>query len=134
MAESIFSEKVTIPNDDLLENALKISNALWDKMIEISGGRGEWKFYTKAAGWTYSIKKNQRTLFYMIPKDGWFKLTFVFGERAIEAAKLTNLPKQTLNALLTAKRYVEGRSITIKIESNADIPTAQKLLQLKLKY
>ena len=134
MAASIFGEKTIMPHEETLISALKGSKTLWDKMIAISCGNGEWKFYSKAAGWTYPIKKNKRTLFYMMPKDGWFQLTFVFGERAVEAAKSAELPEQVLNDLLQAKAYVEGRSVAIHVNGDADLDTAQKLLQLKLAY
>jgi hypothetical protein len=134
MAASIFGEKAIVPNKETLSVALKDNQLLWDKMISISGGKGEWKFYTKAAGWTCSVKKNKRTLFYMMPKDSWFQLIFVYGERAFEAAKSAGLPEQVLNDLLQAKAYIEGRSVAINVNSDADMDTAEKLLQLKLDY
>ena len=134
MAASVLGEKTIVPDEEALNAALKGGKTLWDKMIDISGGSGEWKFYSKAAGWTYPVKKGKRTLFYMMPKDGWFQLTFVYGERAVEAAKSADLPEQVLIDLLQAKAYMEGRSVAVNINSNADIDTAQKLLQLKLEY
>ena len=134
MAESIFGEKVIVPNEDMLSAALKDCKVLWDKMIDISDGIGEWKFYSKAAGWTLSVKKKKRTLFYMMPKDGCFRLIFVYGERAVAAAKSAALPEQVLADLLQATPHVEGRSIPVNISSEADVDTAQKLLQLKLEY
>ena len=134
MAESIFDEKAITPNEEMLNIALNSRKILWDKMISVSGGIGEWKFYSKAAGWTYSLKKNKRTLFYMMPKSNWFRLIFVFGEHAVEAAKSIDLPEQILNDLLQAKPYVEGRSLTININNNTDLNIAKKLLQLKLEY
>ena len=134
MAESIFGEKAIVPNEEMLNIALNSRKKIWDKMISVSGGIGEWKFYTKTAGWTYSVKKNKRTLFYMMPKDRWFQLIFVYGERAVEAAKSVDLPEQVLNDLLQAKHYVEGRSLAINIKNAADLNIAKKLMQLKLEY
>lgn len=134
MAESIFGEKASIPDEAALGAALKDSKVLWDKALGLSGGSGEWKFYTKAAGWSYPVRQKKRTLFYMMPKDGWFQLTFVFGERAVEAAKLADLPPQVLDALLQATPYVEGRSVAVDINNDADMETMQKLLNLKLAY
>ena len=134
MAESIFSEKAIIPNEEMLNTALNSRKKLWDKMISLSEGIGEWKFYSKTAGWTYPIKKNKRTLFYMMPKDRWFQLIFVYGERSVKAAKSVDLPEQVLNDLLQAKHYVEGRSLSINIKNDADLNIAKKLIQLKLEY
>ena len=134
MAESVFGDKATVPDEDRLNTALGDSKALWNKIIRISGGSGEWKFYTKAAGWVYPIKKGKRTLFYMMPKDGRFRLTFVFGERAVEAAKSAGLPEPVLTDLLQSTAYVEGRSVATDVKSDTDMETAQKLLTLKTAY
>ena len=134
MAESIFNEKAIVPNEEMLNTALNSRKKFWDKMISLSEGIGEWKFYSKTAGWTYPVKKNKRTLFYMMPKDRWFQLIFVYGEQAVEAAKSVDLPEQVLNDLLQAKHYVEGRSLAINIKNAADLNIAKKLMQLKLEY
>lgn len=132
MAESIFGDKTTLPTAVALAAALKDNKPLWDQMLHLSGGQGEWKFYTKAAGWTYPVKLKKRTLFYLLPKDGWFRLTFVFGERAVLAAAAVALPEPVLMALQQARAYAEGRSVAMDIKSAADLDTFQKLLQLKL--
>ena len=134
MAVSIFGEKAILPNKEALSVTLKDTQVLWDEVLDISGGKGEWEFYGKAAGWTFQVKKGKRTLFYMMPKDGWFQMTFVYGERAVEAAQAHELPKNVLDDLLQAKAYVEGRSVAIEITSNEDIDVVKKMLQLKMGY
>jgi len=134
MAESIFAEKKVIPSEAVLNESLKDNRGLWDKMIALSGGSGEWKFYTKAAGWTYQVKHGKRALFYMIPKDGLFRLIFVYGKRAVEAAKSAGLPEQVMKDLLEAKVYAEGRSVSVTVNDDYDMDTAQKLLKLKQEY
>jgi len=134
MAASIFGEKEISPNKEALSVTLKDNQVLWDEILELSGGKGVWKFYGKAAGWTFQVKKGKRTLFYMMPKDGWFQMTFVYGERAVEAAQLFELPEKVLNDLKHATVYVEGRSVGIEITSNEDIDIVEKMLHLKMEY
>ena len=134
MAASIFGEKAIFPNKETLSVALKENQVLWDKILDFSGGKGEWKFYSKAAGWTLQVKKGKRTLFYLMPKDSWLQMTFVYGECAVEAAQAFGFPEKILNDLQQATAYVEGRSVTIDVTSIADIDTVEKMLQLKLKY
>ena len=134
MAASIFGEKAIIPNEEALSVALKDTQVLWNKILEFSGGKREWKFYGKAAGWTFQVKKGKRTLFYMMPKDGWFQMTFVYGERAVEAARLFELPEKVLYDLKQATAHVEGRSVAVEIISDKDIDVVEKMLQLKTEY
>jgi hypothetical protein len=134
MAASIFGEKAIIPNKETLKEELGDSQILWDKIIDFSEGKGEWKFYSKAAGWTLQVKKGKRTLFYVMPKDGYFQMTFVYGERAVAAAQSFGLPEKVLERLEQARVYMEGRSIAIDVTSDEDVEIAEKMLQLKLEY
>ena len=134
IAASIFGEKAIVPDKEALSTALKDNQVLWDEVLDFSGGAGEWKFYSKAAGWTVQVKKDKRTLFYLMPKDGWFQMTFVYGERAVEAAKSFELPEIVLGKIEQATAHIEGRSIAIDVTSNADIDTVRKMLQLKIEY
>ena len=134
MAASIFGEKAIVPDKEALSVALKDNQVLWDKILEFSGGSGEWKFYGKAAGWTFQVKNSKRTLFYMMPKDGWFQMTFVYGERAASAAQSFGLPEKVLSDLKQARVYAEGRSVAVEINSDKDIDTVKKMLKLKMEY
>lgn len=84
-----------MPDNESLANVLGSTRSLWNRLFEYaeekSNALGEWRFYSKKAGWSYVVKSGKRTLFYMIPQDGYFKLTFVYGEKAVEKAKESNI-------------------------------------------
>ena len=63
MALNIFGEKEIVPDNEILSAALNDNQDLWDRILEFSGGKGEWKFYEKAAGRTFQVKEGKRTLF-----------------------------------------------------------------------
>ena len=132
MAESVFGDKAILPAGDALYAALGQSGPWWDALLAESGGTGEWKHYTKAAGWVYPVKRGKRTLFYLLPKEGNFKLSFVFGERAVQAAKTAGLPPPVLEALLAATAYAEGRGVSLEMARPEDLDTARALLKIKL--
>lgn len=134
MAESFFPDKLHVPDGEQLRAALGGSAPLWDAVAALPKGQGEWKFYTRAAGWVYPVKLGKRTLFYMMPKEGRFRLTFVYGERAARAAKSAGLPPAVLGALLDATAYAEGRSVSFEVAREEDLDTVCRLLELKLAY
>lgn len=134
MAVSIFPYKACPPTDDLLGEALGKGMALWDEILQHVAAAGEWKYYTKSAGWTYAVKAGKRTLFYMMPKEGYFFLTFVYGKRAVEAAKTAGLPSGILNDLLHSRAYMEGQSVSVDVKEKANLETVKKMIQLKIDY
>ena len=135
MSLSIFDDKAVIPNDDMVAMAVAPGKAFWDELQAHAASYGkpvcEWKFYSKAAGWSFLLKCGKRTLVYFIPQEGYFKVNFVLGERAVEAARTANLPPEILALIEEAKVYVEGRSFMFDIKTEADCGTAQQLIGIK---
>lgn len=136
MSLSIFGDKATIPKDEMLAETLSEAEILWKSVIEhiqsnYKNTSQEWKFYSKAAGWTLVIKTGKRTLTYLIPLKNSFKINFVFGEKAVEVAKQFDLPEPVITSILEAKQYMEGRSFMLDITKEEDIKTVQILLKIK---
>ena len=136
MSLSIFCEKALMPNDEMLAEALGESKARWDsvkKHVESTYKNigGEWKFYSKDAGWTFAVKSGKRTLLYLIPLQNGLKAGFVLGERATGVAQGADLPEAVLQTILEAKQYVEGRSFMMDVKDDADITSVTKLLKIK---
>lgn len=139
MAVSIFDDKKVIPDDSMLPPILKEAQSFWDEAIqhvqETCGAvQGEWKYYTKAAGWTYVVKYKKRTMFYLFPKDAHLQATFVFGAKAAAAAEESDLPADVKESLRNAKVYVEGRSIVILVKNTSDLEVLKKLLVIKANH
>lgn len=138
MSLSIFSEKAFMPNDEMLGEVLCDCKPLWDNIknhvtATYENTHEEWKYYSKSAGWTLVIKGGKRTLIYLIPLNGYFKVNFVFGEKAVISAQNTQLPESIVSLILEAKPYMEGRSFMVDVKAYTDIDTIIKLLEIKNK-
>jgi hypothetical protein len=136
MAASIFFDKAIIPHDSMVAEALASTYSLWEELRsfvhesypDISG---EWKYYSKSAGWTFPVKSKKRTLYYFIPKDGYFSISFVFGDKAVAAAESAELPHEIIEAILSATPYMEGRSFAVDVDSPDMLENIKKLLKIK---
>ncbi len=81
---------------------------------------------------TIKVLRKKPNLFFFIPQEGHFKITFVFGDKAVSAVEKSNLPKSIINDLLTARKYMEGRGLQIDVTSQADAQHIKKLLKIKI--
>lgn len=136
MSLSVFEEKAFMPDDAMLTEVLKDGLAHWNQIKEhiamaCDDVSEQWKYYSKKAGWTLVIKSGGRTVTYLIPLQGYFKMNFVFGEKAATAAQSAELPNSVIALIAAAKPYVEGRSFMIDIRSAQEIEIAKKLIALK---
>jgi len=136
MSMSVFGEKTVIPSEEMLAGALADSMVMWEEtrahVAAICGDEsGEWKFYSKKAGWSLVVKSGKRTILYLIPQDGYFKINFVFGEKAAAASMSYDLPKEVTNLIEKATPYTEGRSFMFDVKTQTDADAAKTLIKIK---
>lgn len=136
MPLSIFGDKAIMPNENMLTGVLADTKVLWDQIRNhaaavCGNGSEQWKFYSKKAGWSLVVKSGGRTILYLIPLEGYFKVNFVFGEKAVRAAKTGGLPAPVLALIEEAAPYMEGRSFMFDVKTQTDAETASKLIDIK---
>jgi hypothetical protein len=138
MEEKIFLNKEEMPEEVMLSAGLGESYDLWCMLRdalkkEYPEIKEEWKYYGKKSGWSLKILLKKRNLFFFLPYKKGFKLGFVFGDKAAGEIGKSNLPKQIVDELNSAKKYVEGRSLIVDIKSRTDIPVILTLVMIKIR-
>lgn len=134
---SIFSEKTMIPTDRDLVNKLDINYKLWNQIHELvlskyPEGLSEWKYPGKKYGWSFRIKDKKRVIIYMLPRDQYFKVAFVFGDKAVTKIMESNISNTIKTEISQAKKYVEGRGIKIDVKDDSIISDIGLLIDIKL--
>jgi hypothetical protein len=136
---SIFSNKAIQPNDMDLAANLGTTYRLWIQIREFvyqkyPNGSEDWNFPGKNYGWSFRIKDKKRAILYFLPRHNYFKVAFVFGQKALDYIIETNISESIKKDLLAAKKYVEGRGVSIDVKDETIIPDIQKLIEIKLAY
>ena len=134
---NIFTEKGLIPtNQDLIKN-LGTTYALWHHIQEFvleqyPKGLKEWNYPGKKYGYSYRIKDKKRAILYFLPRKNYFKVAFVFGQKATDLIMESDIALEIKNELINARKYVEGRGIRIEVKDDLNIPDIKKLVKIKL--
>ena len=136
---SIFSDKLILPNDKDLAKKLGETYALWNQIIDIvylqyPSGKEDWNFPGKNYGWSFRIKDKKRAILYFLPREGYFKVAFVFGQKALNSILETSISDTIKNDLLAAKKYAEGRGVNIDVKNDSVISDIKKLIAIKLAH
>ncbi|MFC1683404.1 DUF3788 family protein [Candidatus Zixiibacteriota bacterium] len=137
MSISSFDDKTNKPANDTLFKVLGASGKYWrqlKKHLEENYGpiTEDWKFYSQQSGWTLKMLRKKRNLFFFTPLKGHFQLTFIFGDRAVAAVEKSELPKDMIDKLKKAKKYMEGRGLQVEIKSREDLEKVKKLVETKV--
>ncbi len=134
---SIFPTQEPKPTSALLKKALGKTYKLWEELEEFTlsispKAESGWNFSGIKFGWSYRIKDKKRVLIYLLPRDNYFKVAMVFGEKATQEILKSNLHETIKTELRLAKVYAEGRGIRIEVRNDEFIQDLKELIKIKI--
>jgi hypothetical protein len=132
-----FIGRTEIPTDADLDQVLGAAKPVWNGLIAgLAAQHGvsiqEWKCYSTKTGWALRLLRGKRTILWLSPCQGCFRVAFILGDKALLAARHSGLSAQAMRALQQAERYPEGTGVRLLIKGPKDIPTVKKLAVVKL--
>jgi hypothetical protein len=135
--KSIFEDQKIVPTNELLEAAIGETFLLWTAIENYTlslcpEAKKEWKFSGQKHGWSYRISDKKRVLVYLLPRDKFFKVAFVFGKIAFHEIVESHIDVNIKNELMTTKEYAEGRGIRIVVTDENQLKDIQFLIETKI--
>jgi len=131
-----FIGRKTQPSAKNLAATLGDSLNAWYELTAWLAGKGistkEWHSISLKYGWAIRPKLKSRTILYMGPCAGCFRVSLVLGDRAVTAAYSSDLPKAILKEIAGARRYAEGTGIRLLVKTTDDLAPIQTLVDIKL--
>ncbi|MFQ5641410.1 MAG: DUF3788 family protein [bacterium] len=139
MSTSIFDNKSVKPDNKSLSEVLATTGPLWEAIKkhlkdEYGDLNEEWKFYNQKSGWILKVLRKKRNLFFFTPFEGYFRIVFVFGDKAVAVVEKSDLPQNIIESLKNARKYMEGRGIPLEVKRPEDVENIKKLVHIKIHY
>jgi hypothetical protein len=139
MLPNAFIGKLEKPTDADLTAALGPAKALWNELLaalanEYKINIQEWNSYSRKAGWSLRLIREKRAILYLSPCRGCFFVSFALGDRAVEAARQSGLPRHVIKIINEAKRYAEGTAVRIEMKKPKDIDIVKRLAAIKMDH
>jgi len=138
MIPNAFIGHPAAPSDSDLTAALGAAKALWDQLLVDLAGEfdlteHEWKSTSPKHGWSLRVQRGMRNILYLSPCQGSFRVAFILGDRAVDAARTSGL-EVVLRLLDGAERYPEGTGIRLDATGPAELAVIKALTKLKLEH
>jgi hypothetical protein len=135
--KSIFLNKAEQPNESDLKRGIGETFATWQAFARYTKdlypeATEEWHFSGAKYGWSYRISDKKRVLLYLLPRDKFFKVAFVFGQKAVDAILKTEISEDIKTEIRNAKVYAEGRGIRIDVKDTALVSDIEQLIAIKI--
>ena len=139
MDQSVFLDKKKIPSGDDLKISLGKTYELWQRTTEFvarkySGAIEEWNYPGEKYGWSFRMKDKKRAIIYLLPRNGFFKVALVFGQKATDSILVSRISEEIKEELKSAKVYAEGRGIRIDVKNKAVLKDIFELITIKLAH
>jgi hypothetical protein len=131
-----FIGRKTQPSAKDLAATLGDSLQAWKELAVWLKGKGistkEWSSFSPRYGWALRPKLKSRNILYMGPCSGCFRVSLVLGDRAVAAARASDLPKALLKEIAATRRYAEGTGVRLLVKSAEDLAPVRTLVEIKL--
>jgi hypothetical protein len=136
LPSNAFIGKETRPTSKELAAKLNASLRVWKELtnwLSVNGLTcGEWHSVSPKYGWSLLAVLKKRRIVYLSPCEGCFRTSFVLGDKAIAAARESDLPDVILKQIAASRRYAEGTGVQLLVRHPADLPAIRKLVEIKL--
>jgi hypothetical protein len=137
MDKSIFTDKNQEPDINGLNIALGDTFKLWqlirdDALMKYPNAIDEWNYSGEKYGWSFRIKDKKRAILYLLPRDKYFKVAFVFGQKATDRIMNSQIADTIKLELENARVYAEGRGIRIEIRDDLLMRDIKELIEIKI--
>lgn len=136
---SVFTGKEIIPTDKDLQPVLGDLYPLWMTIRDFVFEKyptaiEEWNYPGKKYGWSFRIKDKRRAIIYLLPRDGYFKVAFVFGQKATDHIMESDINSNIKKELQEARVYAEGRGISIDVRDEGILGDVRRLVDAKIMH
>lgn len=137
MDTSIFASKAEKPDDFMLSGALGDMFGVWMNireyvLVAYPKAIEEWNLPGQKYGWSFRIKDKKRAIIYMLPREKFFLVAFVYSAKATSEALASEINGEIKSIIESAKVYAEGRGFRIEVRNESIIEDIKKLIDIKL--
>jgi hypothetical protein len=137
MDTSIFMDLTKIPESADLEFPLGNTYQYWKEIRDFvlekyPAAIEEWHIAVKKYGWGFRIKDKKRAIIYLSPREGYFLVAMIFGQKATDQILNSDISAKIKEELMNSKVYMEGRVIRCEIHDNSFISDLKKLIEIKI--
>ena len=135
---SVFVKKSARPTREMVSSTLGRSYKYWQAIrttLEEQHGRltEEWKYYGANSGWTLKLLLGKRNLLFFAPHEKYFRVAFIFGDKAVADVQASDLPVKLVQELSNARRYAEGRGLRLDVRKQSDVKNLIRLVEIKVR-
>ncbi len=136
MDKPCLTDESQYPDDDVLKSCLADAKNAWDSFTDLlkenyPAFTGEWRYYKDGKRWLYKLTKKKTTICWISARDGAFKTTFYFGDKAADLITASKLKREYIDQFVQGKRYGKIRGITVVVKKPADLNATKTLIAIK---
>jgi hypothetical protein len=113
------------------------SQTSWDRLMkylraEYTPLSEKWHYSGQNFGWALRLMQRQRTVLYLVPRQGHFLVAFILGEDVIRAARQAGLQTRDVELIRKAPKFAEGKGVRLEVHEGKDLGSIKRLAAAKM--
>jgi len=139
MDSIIFTDKKIMPVENDLLMALCNTYEIWQQLssyvhLKYPAAIDLWNYSGDKYGWSFRIKDKKRAIIYLSPRDRFFKVAMVFGQKATDAIMESQVAETLKSELASSQVYPEGRVIRMDVMNESLLNDLKTLIDIKIAH
>ena len=137
MEISAFTNKTEMPDIGSLKATLAETFDVWEEirmyvLKQYPKAIEEWSFFSAKYGWGFRLKDPKRAIVYLGPRNQYFLVSFVYGNKATIAALASNISEGLKTIITESRVYAEGRGVRLEVRDSSLLADIKTLVDIKL--
>lgn len=125
------------PTAEEVNAVLGASAKVWTELVDELAAKyavplQEWKSSSPKYGWSLRLLRKKRTIVYLSPCEGCFRVAFILGDKAVKALRHGKLSQSLAELIDEAPRYPEGTGVRLIVRGTKEMAAIRKLVEAKL--
>jgi hypothetical protein len=133
-----FTDRNRKPEESEVRDILAIARPAWQEIVDyienMSGAKGEFKYYGKNYGWALRFNRSGKSLAAIYPLNNAFTVQIILNPAQAEKALEQDLSPEIRQTIRETREIHEGKWIFIKVASGKHIDDVKRLLTIRGAY
>jgi hypothetical protein len=135
METMVLTQPSISPTRKVLENALGKSFAAYEELMSTISGKYDlvpaWRYYNDGKAWLCKVQYKKKTVFWLSVWNKYFKITFYFTARNIEAINKLDIDDSIKNDFTGNKAVGRLLPLSLTITKKEQLKDAFKIIECK---
>lgn len=138
MEELVLTDKNIYPTEEIIFAHIKKSKTIWKSVFEFlhtchPNLSEQWRYYNDGKSWLLKVTDKSKTIFWLAVVDKAFRISFYFGEKAVQSFPKHSVSRQLDKEIKESKKVGKLFALSFLMSDKQNLELVKEAIELKIK-